>query len=147
MARMRMISLIGNSQPRAARWGWRRGFSFFEVMVTLTVFSLGIVMIQKAMLHAIDIRQHLTNRLYARQILDDQFIRAQNQFKKNGELPVLTNGSVMPVRLNRRLIPFRLSVDFKQVGQGRGLYRMDMALSWPERNRTARLQRSALLTD
>jgi hypothetical protein len=116
-------------------------------MVTLTVFSLGLVMIQKAMLHSVDIRRHLTNRLYASQILDDHFIRAKNQFKHNGDSPLHMNGLVIQSRLNKRLVPFHLSVGFKQLDKDRGFYRMDMALSWPERNRTARIQRSAFLTD
>ena len=142
---MRMTLLTGNSQP--GKGSCARGFSFLEVMVTLTVFSLGIVMIQKAMLHSIDIRQHLTNRLYAFQLLDDHFIRAKDQFKKNGESPLALNGLVIESRLNKRTVPFQLAVNFRQMDKARGFYRMDMTLSWPERNRTARIQRSALLTD
>lgn len=144
---MRTISLTGNSPLRAGRFlGWR-GFSFFEVMVTLVVFSLGIVMLQKAMLHAIDIRQYLTNRLYAFQVLDDYFLRAQSRFKRNGESPLPMNGLVTQARLNKRVVPFRLAVDFRQMDKVPGLYRLDMALTWPERDRTARIQRSAFLTD
>ncbi len=144
---MRTTSSIGNSPIGTVRLSGWRGFSFFEVMVTLVVFSLGIVTIQKAMLHAIDIRQHLTNRLYAFQVLDDYFLRAQTQFKRNGESPLPMNGLVMQARLNKRVIPFRLAVDFRQIDKDLGLYQLDMALTWPERERTARIQRSALLTD
>ena len=142
-----MILLIGNSRPKAGHFLGLRGFSFIEVMVTLTVFSVGIVMIHKAMLHAIDIRQHLTNRLYASQLLEDHFMEAKDLFKKNGENPLHMNGLVIQSRLNKRTVPFQFSVNFKQLDQGRGFYRLDMTLSWPERNRTARIQRSAFLTD
>ncbi len=142
-----MISLTGNEDSAGElRCLKRRGFTFFEVMVTVVVFSLGLVMIHKAMLLSFDYQQHLTNRLFAKNYLDHQATRIQYLFKSGAALPKDLNGSVHAVRLNKRLIPFRLSVSMKPLNTEKDFYEMEMTLSWPERSRTARLSRSAYLS-
>jgi prepilin-type N-terminal cleavage/methylation domain-containing protein len=127
-----MTSLTGNKT--------KGGFTFFEIMVTVTVLSIGIVMIYKALLLSLDYQNHLSFRLYALNLIDNQTAAINQQYNLSGEIPEDIDGQIYEVILNNRKVPFKLSVDYEELGKLEQIYTMSLSLEWPERDRVVMIE-------
>lgn len=153
-----MISLIGNRKippppplEKGGRGGFliqahkksRRGFTFFEVMVTVAILSTGVVMIYKALLISLDHQQYLTHRLYAMNLLEDKTVSIQRNYQESGNLPLGENEEIHRVMLNNKPMSFYFTMDFSNMGDLEDIFQLDLVLSWRERGRLIHLSRSA----
>ncbi len=126
----------------------KKGYTFLELMVTVSVLSIGIVGIYKTLLVSLDYQRQLSCRLYASGLLEHEIAVLQNQFQATGELAAEENGKVVDVVLDRRTVAFQFSI-----GPGTfennilGLLPVTVLLSWPDNNRTINLKRDIYLVN
>ena len=140
---MRMTSQTGSRGTVASN----RGFTFFEVLVTVTIFSCGIVMIVKSLVSGLDYQRHLTNRLFALHYLEDQYADIQREYRLSGQVPFGYDGLVADVILDNRPMRFVLALDLdEELGFLPGFYHMTMRLSWQERGQERKVSRVAYLS-
>ncbi len=131
-----MISLIGDRKSR-------RGFTFFEVMVTVAILATGVVMIYKALLLSLDHQSRLTHRLYAMNLLDHKMTSVQRGYQESGTIPLGTSEEIHRVMLNNRPMAFQFTMNFSDMGDLEDIFQLDLILSWRERGRASHLSRSA----
>jgi len=115
-------------------------------MTTVAVLAVGIVMIYRGLIVALDYQTHLTNRLYANNLLADRIERAQQAYQQKGELPLADDGKALTAYINKVPIVFRMNSSVRNVETLEGVLAVDMALSWAERGRTIRINRTAYIT-
>lgn len=136
-------SLTGRNNSVGGRlsFGSRKGLTFIEVMVTAVILSVGLVAIYRSFFIGADVIQHLSNRLYALNLLEAKIATIERDFRtlKDFDIGPLTEEAV----INNYPVRFQYQVDLKPVGQLLTVFQLDITLSWEERGRTMSLFRSA----
>ncbi len=124
----------------------KNGFTFFELMVTVVILALGISMIYRGLLSALSIQRHMIYRSYAHNLLDHKIASLQFAFQQDAEVPVYEENEIENIVLNNHQVVFRFQSRFSPVLSLPNIQRVDMILSWQERNRGFQLTRSAYLS-
>ena len=140
-----MISLTGNNPAFFKHNKSKNGFTFFEVMMTAAILAVGIVMIYRSLIIALDYQNHLTNRFFASNFLTDKVEWTQLVFQQKGELPLAENGKVFSAYVNKVPVAFTFNFSVRNVDNFEGILAVDMVLSWAERGRTIHLSRTAYI--
>ena len=122
------------------------GFTFIEVMVTLAIFSLGIVMIFKAFHTSLDKISYLTNRLYATTILDNRISDIERMLRAYKALPIDLNQQES-INVGGKFIEFKEAMEINEVEDFPNVFKIDLSLIWEEGNREVSLSRSAYISD
>lgn len=119
------------------------GYTFLELMVTVSILAIGIVGVYKVLLASIDYQTQLSCRLYAANLIEHEIALIENQLRATGQFPIQENGKVIEAFLDRRNIDFRLSLLPAGVeNQIVGLIPVEVVLSWTDRGRTINLKRA-----
>ena len=138
-----MMLLTGNKRKDRGR----KGFTFFEVMVTVAIFASGIVMIYKSLLAGLDYHTHLTNRLFALHYLEDQYSSIQREYRLTGQVPLGYHNKRVDVILDNRPVSFELGVQFEDPMEFKeGVHEFVLTLKWQERGRNRKLKREGFLS-
>ena len=125
---------------------FQRGYTFLELMVTVSILSVGIVGIYKVLLTSMDYQTQLSCRLYASNLIEHEIALLQNQFQSSGEFSSKENGKIVEVLLDRRNIPFQFSIVPAAVENNlAGLLPVTVFLSWPDQGRNFHLKRDIYL--
>jgi len=119
----------------------RKAYTFLELMVTVSVLSIGIVGIYRALLTSLDYQTELSQRLYAITLLEHEMALLESQYRANGEIPAAENNKVIEAVLDRRSVPFTLLILPTPVQSIEGLMPVEAALTWPSRGRSITLKR------
>ena len=122
-----------------------KGLSFFEVMVTISVLSIGVVMVTKALLVSLDYQNHLTNRLYASNLATHRTAFVQRKFTEKGALPYAESGKKFKAILNNREISFTVFFNISPVEEAGNVFKMDLNIVWQEHGRSFRIIRTSYL--
>jgi type II secretion system protein I len=122
------------------------GFTLIEVLVAISLLSLGLVMIFKAMFISFNRIEHLTNRFYASAVLDNRISTIQRMLIVYKALPVEMNVSEK-VNIGMRPIEFKQEMAFHEVEDYMDVFELDLDLVWEEQGRKVKLGRSAYLSD
>jgi prepilin-type N-terminal cleavage/methylation domain-containing protein len=122
------------------------GFTFIEVLVTISLLSLGLVLIFKAMIVSLNRIEHLTNRFYASAVLDNRISTIQRMLIVYKALPVDMNVSEK-VNIGMRPVEFKQEMAFHEVEDYIDVFELDLSLVWEEQRRPVKLSRSAYLSD
>ena len=120
-----------------------RGYTFLELMVTVSILAIGIVGVYKVLLASLDYQTQLSCRLYAANLIEHEMALIENQFRATGQFPIKENGKVVEAFLDRRNIVFYLSL--LPVGvenEIAGLIPVEVGLSWTDRGRTINVKRA-----
>ncbi len=119
----------------------RVGLTFVEVMVTSVILSAGLVAIYRSFFIAADVVQHLSNRLYALNLLENKITTIERDFRsrKDFDIGPLTEDAVV----NNHPVVFQYRVELKPVGSLLTVFQLDISLSWEERGRFRSVSRSA----
>ncbi len=126
----------------------QRGYTFLELMVTVSILSVGIVGIYKVLLAAMDYQTQLSCRLYASNLMEHEISTLENQFRASGELPPKENGKILEVLLDRRNILFQFSIAPAAVENNlAGLLPVTVLLSWPDQGREFHLKKDIYLVN
>ncbi len=124
----------------------RRGYTFLELMITVTILSIGIVGIYKVLLAALDYQTQLSCRLYAANLMEHEIALLENQFASSGEFPSEENGKLIEAVLDHRNVPFQFSLVSAAVENNiAGLLPVTVVLSWPDRGHTINTKRDIYL--
>jgi hypothetical protein len=139
-----MILRIGKaiSFPR-----WRNvlrgegGITFIEVMVTAVILAAGLVAIYRSFFIGLDYLQHLSCRLYALNLIENKIASAEENFRslKDFDIGPLSETAV----INNKSVEFRFTVNLEPVGNLLSVFKLDLALTWEERDRVVTISRSA----
>lgn len=115
-------------------------------MVAVAILSIGIVLIYRSFLIALDYQEHLTNRLYARQFLDGKLSVIQRDYQDKGTIPPGGTAEAHEAVINNRPVTFQLNYELSNVEVMEGIFQLDVALSWREGGRRHRLTRSVYMS-
>ena len=125
----------------------QKAYTFLELMVTVSILSVGIVGIYRALLTSLDYQSELSQRLYAINILEDEISLLENQYRATAEDPSAENGKVIEAVLDHRPVPFTLSVSPGLSENIEGLLPVELALTWPSRGHNVTLKRYTYLAN
>ena len=140
-----MILLIGNKGVgRVGKREPAKGFSFFEIMVTVSILAVGIIVIYQAFFVSMNYINRLTIRLYADWLLDRKIADLQYYFKKTGELPSVKNEKDTVI-VNNKTVDFQYAMSLKGSNEIENIYELNMLISWFEQDRAFKLSRAAYL--
>ena len=123
----------------------KRGLTFFEIMVTVVILSIGTVMIFRSFLICLDYLQHLKNRLYANVLMNNKITLIQQKYLLTGR--VVSEETLWEKELSSQVdFPFKFSVNTYSFEELNGLYQFNMVLSWDEKGRTKSIVRTVYLS-
>lgn len=131
-----MTSPIGNN----------KGFTFIEVMVTLVIFSTGIVAVFQSYLISLDRINHITNRLYAGIYLDERLRTIERNLKVYQTLPFELDRT-KEVDVGGKTLTYKHDLKISQVENFNDVFQLDLSYEWEENNRTVSLSRSIYISD
>ncbi len=123
-----------------------RGFTFVEVMLAVAILSAGIVGVFRSYLISLDRMTLLTNRLNATIVLDNQITSMERTLRAFNALPFELD-PVEKVQVGAKLVEFNKQVDISQVAELQDIFELNLTLSWTEKGREVRLNRSAYLSN
>lgn len=135
--------LTGN---RSSQRHKRAGYTFIELMVAVSILSIGIVGIYHALLAALDYQNQLSCRLYAMNLMEHKIAEMENQYFLTGNLGRSADQTVTAV-LDFREVPFQFTVQTLSAPGLNGFLGAEVALSWPAQGRTFRIKRQVHLLD
>lgn len=122
----------------------QRGLTLLEVLVTVIILSMGITGIYRALLFAVDMLDHITNRLYAHILLDNKLVVLQQMFLDNQDIFSLQN-HVDSIDINNRRRTFQYVFSVQGVEHVNDLYTVAVRVHWQERNKQVGISRTACL--
>jgi type II secretory pathway component PulJ len=114
-----------------ARFHSAKGISFIEVMVTLSVFSLGFVGLLNVYRVSINRMNHLTVRLYAQVVLDNRLIAIERSLRAYRTLPLDVQAEDEAV-IGSKTVVFDQSLRINAVDDFLNLFSAEVSLSWRE---------------
>ncbi len=116
-----------------------KGFTLFETVVTTAILSLGILFIYEGFFVCLDSFNYCSNHLYAASWLNEKIWQAQNELSHFGPAAhIQTNGE-----FDKGNRGFKWDLLPKLIDTEKGLYKIDLSLSWQEGQRGIRLKRTA----
>ncbi len=124
----------------------RKGFTFIEVMVTLTVLSLGFVMIFKAYVVAMDQMTYLTNRLYAATFLDNHIVRMERALRAYNTISY-DAGEPKKVKVGSKNIYLKPSISVAALKNLDNLFYIDLTMRWTEGKYDRKIAQSAYISN
>lgn len=125
----------------------KNGFSFIEVMVTVCVLAFGLVGVYQAFFTSLNCIDHMTYRIHAMTLLDNQIEMLQKQLELKGELYIGNLKDSYPVRINNRPVDYAYEIALKDLGNSSNVYQLDLSIKWKERARNVRISRSVYIFD
>ena len=135
-----MISPTGNDLHQ-------KGFSFLEVMVAVMVLSAGLVLIYKSFFIVLDYTNHLACRLQADILLDEKIAALNRLLQDQNQLTLVVPPPVIDqVTIANKPVDFRYTLDFHSVENYKGLFGLEISISWMEGTRRIQLSREAYLS-
>lgn len=136
--------VLTNLIPR--RISNQSAFTFIEIMVTITILSLGIILIFKALFFSLDQISYLTTRLYATITLDNRIAETEQTLRIYNSLPFDLNHTET-VTIGQKQVTFKEQMNFGEVEDFADVFNFDLSFMWEEGQRQIHLSRSAYLLD
>lgn len=110
-----------------------KSFTLVELMISVTILSLGIVMVTRSLLGSASALDATQNRIDAARFLDGRMAELQIEALKSGGVKIASLQE--DVKLNSRQATYRLDISALQAeSEEPKLNRVDLALSWKESN-------------
>jgi prepilin-type N-terminal cleavage/methylation domain-containing protein len=141
-----MTSKIGNNIAGKQLLVNRRGITFVEVMVTIVILSVGLVSLFRVFQSSISHLEHLTNRIYASNLLENRFARIQRLLSSANTLPVETDQEEN-ISIGARILKVKKGTGIGQVDNFVDIFRLDLSVSWAEGQKKITLKRSGIVVD
>jgi prepilin-type N-terminal cleavage/methylation domain-containing protein len=116
-----------------------RGFTFIELMVAVSILSLGLVSIYEAFFMSLDAVNYCEDYLNNLSLVDEKICLAQDLLYRQGpEAKIDTSGDFTRNHRN-----FRWALSYFPVGGIKNLYQVTSSIRWTNGKRKALLVRSA----
>ena len=113
-------------------------------MLSLAIFSAGIVAVLKTFDISITRIHHLTNRLYATTLLDNRIFEVNRTLRAYNALPFDLNHSVA-LDVGGKELTFKQDMRLGEVEDFSEIFQLDLAFTWMEGEQARRLSRSAYI--
>jgi len=117
----------------------KKGFSFFEVMTTVAVLSLGIVMIFQAFLSSLNSFGYYLTNLEAQCWADEKIWEVSDSLMR--ETPADSYQTDGNLKLANRDVAWLVEVN--KMDEQENFFKLDLTVSWQEGNRKIELYRTA----
>ena len=115
-----------------------KGFTLIEAMVAAAVLSLGIILIYEGLFAAWDSFDYYANYLDVLPWADENISQAKHSLTYLGpDARIAQSGEFISKNKN-----FKWSRSYNLIDEDSRLYRIDLAVSWPQGQRTAGLSRN-----
>ena len=122
------------------------GFTFIEVMMALVVLSAGLVFIYKSFFLSVDYLSRLKTRLYANELIDEKIADITRVFHETADLSSTVGDVYVSRDIDHKHIDFTYKVQFLPIEGYDNLFRLNVAVSWPDAGRKTQLSRQAILS-
>ena len=144
----RMTSPTGSRRSvfSPQKFSSHNAYSFFEVMVALAIFTLGVVFIYKALFQSMNYVRHLNYRLYASMILDNRIQEIQRMVRSNPQKFLKDPKDSETVAINGQMVQFNYLMDMQMVDGINDGFEMTLQLNWIEGDHEVSLSRSTYIT-
>ena len=120
------------------------GFTFFEILITVVILSVGIVGIYRAFLLSLNYQRYLLTRLYVMNFLTDELAKAESLWLSRGRFPSDSLGEIsFPVDTRSKFSAQRIAVS--QSAAGNGLDQIGIKLLWKDGDAERMFERSTLV--
>ncbi len=123
------------------------GLTFFEVMVTLTILSVGLLAIYKSFFISLNYTRHLNYRLYAINLLDEKIQTIEKDFIDTKALPSVTSHEMTTVEVDNKPIDYEYNINFQSVDGAQDLFELVVKISWLEQDKLITLTRSVYIAN
>jgi len=115
-------------------------------MVTIIILSVGITAIFRSLLVSIDHITHLTNRLYASTLLDNNIVLIERMLRTQKVLPFELEHTES-VDTGVQMLEFNRQMKISEVDEFLDVFEIDLSYHWKEGHRQKQLSRSAYIAD
>lgn len=115
-------------------------------MLSIAAFSLGAVAIMHIFIASLNRLEHITNRIYAAQVIENRISAVERTLRAYKTLPPDIREDE-DLRVGAKDITFRQNLTISAVDNFLDLFRVDFSLAWTENQRTRNFERSAYITD
>lgn len=123
----------------------RQGLSFIELLVTLSILSIGIVGIYKAYFLTLNTLTHITCRLQAVSLLHNRIASIEESYKLDRKIPLSAIKEKSQAVIHNKTIEFNYQVDFSNLKDLDNILQLDLRLSWKEGPKTIQVTRSVYI--
>lgn len=135
---MKMTSRIGNNILR------EKGFTFFEVMITVVILAVGLTGIYRAFLISLNYQKYTLTRLHILNFLSDEFSRFENSVIAESGAPFSSSGDLVLPLDSRSKFYIERRYDFL-AGHLEGLAAVELRLRWDQDKKAQTFTRSSLV--
>jgi hypothetical protein len=115
-------------------------------MVTLVILSVGIVAIFQSLIISLDRVSHLTNRLYATNLLDNRISTIQRMLKVYKALPFDAQRN-NDINVGAKALSFKEEMKINEIDDLVELFKLELAVKWSEGNQTKRMSRTVYISE
>jgi prepilin-type N-terminal cleavage/methylation domain-containing protein len=112
------------------------GFTLIEVLLAVSILSVGISQIFTILLRSASVVRHLDNRAVAGLLLEQELQNARDTLKAQKNDTDILYAKSMGYNPE-----FRVSVNLYELFSGRPLYNASMSIEWNEGDRPIKMQR------
>ena len=113
--------------------------------MTMAILSCGIMLVYKSFFISLNHIQHVTNRLIASNLIDKRFSDIEMVLKSQGVLILSAGPETQKVTVLNKEVDFHFDTTFTGIGTLKGLYEVNMTISWREGAKQVSMMRSAYL--
>lgn len=124
----------------------KRGLTFIEIMITLSIFSVGFVSIFQVFFASMDRIERTTQRIYAHILLDNRLSKIERTLRLYGSLPFELNRSEK-IDIGFKEVEFKENIRITEVEDYVDIFEVDLGYEWQQDNQTYKLSRSAYISD
>ncbi|MFT5388175.1 MAG: type II secretion system protein I [Lysobacterales bacterium] len=124
----------------------QKGFTLIELLLTLAILTASIVTIFQSFIISLDRMRHLTHRIYATTILDNQLSEIEKTLRVYKALPFELNHSEV-VEIGGKVIQYKQNMNLKALEEFVDIFQLDLKLTWDEQGHNKSLSRSAYISD
>lgn len=128
------------------RFTSKKGLSFVEIMVTISILSLGLVGVIRTLILSLERVEHFRARLYAYNIIENKISYIERILRAYKTLPFDADDQEKH-RVGGKEITFNHTLKISAVNDLTNLFKLDVTLDWMERGDKKTLKRSAYLLD
>lgn len=124
----------------------RSGLTLIELLLSLSIFAAGSVVIFRAFVLSLDRMTHVTTRIQANQILDNQIYDIERTLRAFKSLPLDVDQDT-EIEVGGKTIQFQRSVSVGEVEDFIDIFSLNVSISWNESDRAIHLTRASYISD
>lgn len=125
---------------------FKNGFSFIEIMVATIILTAGIVSIYQAYFVSLDYMNHVTHRMVAMRLLDKRIADMELLLRSKGAITLAAGSETKSVVIHHKKVEFHFETSYHNVDSLKGLYQVDLVLSWSDGARNIRIGRTVYIS-